>query len=97
MSLAADAIQAHIKSVLVGASVTIPIKDGKLVSSVSALRFSYRESSQLNILGPRNMAGRISARVSRRSAPAPSRGYYSRGESVMSTCLDFFNRYSWPQ
>lgn len=27
--------KAHIKSALVGASVTIPIKDGKLVSTIS--------------------------------------------------------------
>jgi thiamine phosphate synthase YjbQ (UPF0047 family) len=33
VAIIANWIQAHIKSALIGASVTIPIKDGKLVSN----------------------------------------------------------------
>lgn len=72
---------------LVGASVTIPIKDGKLVSEAPALRPPIKVVSLLNSSGPRNVAGPLPARIPCLEAPTPSSGYYPGRESVIESVL----------
>jgi secondary thiamine-phosphate synthase enzyme len=65
-----DDMPAHIKSALIGASVTIPIKDGKLVSTNR--RSLWLETTDATI-GNWNLARNLVSRVPRGSSSATSR------------------------
>lgn len=65
-------LKAHIKSALVGASVTIPIKDGKLVSTIFLLACI---ASNVHV-GNRYVARNLVSRVPCDEAPATDYGYY---------------------
>jgi secondary thiamine-phosphate synthase enzyme len=84
-----DDMPAHIKSALIGASVTIPIKDGKLVSTNR--HFLWLETTDTAI-GYWNLARNLVSRVPRGPSSATSRCNYSgrKGleEIIVETDID---------
>lgn len=74
-----DDMPAHIKSALIGASVTIPIKDGKLVSTN---QHSLRLETADIFIGYWNMARNLVSRVPRSPPSATSRRNYPGGKGL---------------